>query len=245
MHRIVVINAKGGSGKTTLATNLAACYASRGNHPALLDFDVQGSTMNWLSLRAKNKAPIHGVNACKHDTGMTRSWQMRLPTSVDRVIIDTPSAVNGPDLAEYVRQANIIIIPVLPSPIDIHAVTNFIKDILLLGKMRTIVAANDLNQSSTRIGVVANRVQDNTRVYKPLCQYLASLNVPFVTALRDSHYYTHAFMDGIGVHELQHAPIQPVCKEWQQLLDWIEESPHFPHHPSISSRNRFEQKYNF
>jgi chromosome partitioning protein len=243
MQRIVVLNAKGGSGKTTLATNLAACYASRGHQPALLDFDIQGSAMNWLAQRDKRQAPIHGVNAKKRDTTVTRSWQMRIPSQVNRIVIDTPSAASGPQLTEYVRQAHIIIIPVLPSPIDIHAVTNFIKEILMLGKLRTIVAANDLNQRSTRIGVVANRVQDNTRVYKPLQSFLASLNLPFVAALRDSQYYMHAFVEGQGIHELRDPRLHSLHRQWQPLLDWIEEAPHYPAHPSTTSREQFEEKY--
>ena len=231
MQRIVVLNAKGGSGKTTLATNLAACYAHRGQSPALLDYDSQGSAMNWLMHRPKGQPLIHGVNAQKRDTTVTRSWQMRMPPEVSRIVIDTPSAASGPKLTEYVRQAHIIIIPVLPSPIDIHAVTNFLKEILLLGKMRTVVASNDDHPRATRIGVVANRVQDNTRVYEPLQNYLASINLPFVAALRDSQYYIHAFSEGRGIHELEDPRLHTLHKQWQPLLDWIEDAPNYPAHP--------------
>jgi len=243
MQRIVILNAKGGSGKTTLATNLAACYAHRGQSPALLDYDIQGSAMNWLMQRSKKQPRIHGINAQKRDTAVTRSWQMRMPPEVSRIVIDTPSAASGPELTEYVRQAHIIIIPVLPSPIDIHAVTNFLKEILLLGKLRTVVAANEIDNRSTRIGVVANRVQDNTRVYQPLLNYLASIHLPFVASLRDSQYYMHAFMQGCGVHELQDPRLAALHRQWQPLLDWIEEAPNYPAHPSTTSRQLFEEKY--
>jgi chromosome partitioning protein len=174
---------------------------------------------------------------------MTRSWQMRMPAGIDRVIIDTPSAATGPELTEYVRLAGTIIIPVLPSPIDIHAVTNFLKEILLLGKMRTIVAANDIKNRSIRIGVVANRVQDNTQVYKPLQKFLTGLNIPFITALQDSHYYSYAFVEGVGVHELRDERMHTIYQQWQPLMSWLDEMPNYPTHPSVTSRQQFEQKY--
>jgi chromosome partitioning protein len=222
MHKIIVLNAKGGSGKTTIATNLAACYASRGRFPALLDYDPQGSALNWLQTRSSDQARIHGVEAHKKSMAVTRSWQMRMPKEVDRVIIDTPASIGGADLADYVRQANTIIVPVLPSPIDIHTATNFIKEIMVLGKLK-----GD-NGSSKRLGVVANRVKENTRVYKTLQSFLSSLNLPFVTALRDSQYYVHAYVEGIGIHELRDARIQSLTQQWQPLLDWLDDMPRDP-----------------
>ncbi|WP_455204313.1 nucleotide-binding protein [Kaarinaea lacus] len=223
MHKIIVLNAKGGSGKTTIATNLAACYAVKGRFPALLDYDPQGSALNWLRTRSTDNPKIHGVEAHKKNMAVTRSWQMRMPKEVDRVVIDTPASVSGADLADYVRQADTIIVPVLPSPIDIHTVTNFIKDILVLGKLKTGSEAD--KPGSKRLGVVANRVKENTRVYRTLQTFLASLNLPFVTALRDSQYYIHAFVEGIGIHELRDARIQSLTQQWQPLLDWLDDIP--------------------
>ena len=221
MLKIMLLNAKGGCGKTTIATNLAACYASRGYFPALLDYDNQGSASNWLNIRPENAAPIHGIEAHKQRLTVTRSWQMRMPPKVDRVIIDTPAAPTGQELANYVREANIIIIPVLPSPIDIHATTAFIKEILVVGKLRG--TSREASGSNTRLGVVANRVKENTNVYKSLQNFLASLNLPFVTAFRDSQYYVHAFVEGVGIHELRDTRTQFLRQQWQPLLDWIEE----------------------
>lgn len=224
MHRILVLNAKGGSGKTTLATNLAACYATRGHHPALMDYDIQGSALNWLALRGDKQPAIHGLNAHKRDTTVTRSFQMRLPREIDRVIMDTPSGVTGSELAELVRQADTIIIPVLPSPIDIHTVTNFIREILMLGRVSTTSVASAYDRKTTRLGIVANRVKENTRVYKTLESFLSGLNLPFVTAFQDSQYYIHAFIEGRGIHELEDARIQTLYRQWQPLLDWIDDS---------------------
>lgn len=219
MQKIMVLNVKGGCGKTTIATNLAACYASRGSYPALLDYDSQASASKWLNIRPEHVSPIHGVEAHKQKLTITRSWQMRMPAQIDRVIIDTPAALNSQELTNFMREANIILIPVLPSPIDIHATTAFIEEILVIGKMRSSIS----NGNETRIGVIANRVCDNIKVYQSLQGFLAGVNLPFITALSDSHYYVHAFVEGVGIHELRDSRTHILRQQWQPLLNWIED----------------------
>jgi chromosome partitioning protein len=219
MQKIMVLNVKGGCGKTTIATNLAACYASRGSYPALLDYDPQASASKWLDIRPEHVGPIHGIAAHKQKLTITRSWQMRMPPQIDRVIIDTPAALGTHDLTNFMREANVILIPVLPSPIDIHATTAFIEEILVIGKMRSSLSKD----SETRIGVVANRVSDNTKVYQSLQGFLAGVNLPFVTALSDSHYYVHAFVEGVGIHEVRDSRTHLLRQQWLPLLNWIED----------------------
>ena len=219
MQKIMVLNAKGGCGKTTIATNLAACYAHRGFYPALLDYDPQASATKWLDIRPEHVGPIHGIEAHKQKLTITRSWQMRMPPNVDRVIIDTPAAANNQDLADYMRDASVILIPVLPSPIDIHATTAFIEELLVIGKMRSSLS----NGMRTRIGIIANRATDNTKVYQSLQGFLAGVGLPFITSLSDSHYYVHAFVEGVGLHEIRDSRTQMLRQQWQPLLDWIED----------------------
>ena len=218
MQKIMVLNVKGGCGKTTIATNLAAFYAHRGFYPALLDFDPQSSASKWLDIRPEHVSPIHGIEAHKQKLTVTRSWQMRMPPNVDRVIIDTPAAANNQDLVNYMRDANVILIPVLPSPIDIHATTAFIEEILVIGKMRSSIS----NGNGVRIGIVANRVAENTQVYQSLQGFLASVNLPFVTSFSDSHYYVHAFVEGVGIHEVRDSRTHILRQQWQPLMEWIE-----------------------
>ncbi len=212
MQRILVLNAKGGCGKTTLATNLAGYYASRGDVTALLDYDPQGSSMKWLSLRDPQRPAIHGIAAYQKRNDLTRTFQMRLPTGTRRVIMDAPAGVAGLQLADYVQRVDCILVPVLPSPIDIHAAAHFIQDLLLLGKVRP---------AGVDLAVVANRTRENTRVYRDLRRFLQALNVPFVATLRDSQNHIRAAEQGLAIHELQASRNQLDRQHWAPLTDWL------------------------
>lgn len=215
MRRVLVVNAKGGCGKTTIATNLASYYASQGRAAALLDYDPQGSSMQWLTLRSDEYRAIHGVAAFRKPTsGMTRSWQMRLPAETERLILDAPAGIHGMPLIDLVRESDTIIVPVLPSPIDIHAASHFIKDLLLVAKIRS---------RSIRLGVVANRVRKETRVFQSLQRFLDSLHIPFITYLRDTQNYVRSSEEGLGIHEWQGYKVRHDRQQWEKLIRWIED----------------------
>ena len=214
MRKIVILNSKGGCGKTTLATNLASYFAGQGLATALLDHDPQGSSMRWLSLRPESKAPIYGIAAYERQrSDVTRSWQMRVPPDTRRMIIDAPAGVAGIQLYEYVRSADTILIPVLPSPIDIHAVSRFVQDLLLTGKARAF---------DVRLAVVANRVKPNTLVFQSLERFLHSLKYPFIARLRDTQNYVRASEQGVGIHDLEGSRVAKDRDQWRPLVDWIE-----------------------
>lgn len=213
-RQILVLNAKGGCGKTTIATNLASYYATQGLGTVLLDHDPQGSSMQWLGLREEPLQAIHGIPAYRRPgMNVTRSFLLRLPSGTERVILDAPAGVQGGALIELVRGVDTILIPVLPSPIDIHAASHFIKDLLLVAKVRA---------RSIRIGVVANRVRKNTRVYQSLERFLSSLNIPFVATLRDTQNYVRAAESGRGIHDLHQAHTCYDRRQWQAIIDWLE-----------------------
>jgi len=214
MRRIIVLNSKGGCGKTTIATNLASYYAARGLATTLLDHDPQGSSIRWLDSRSDEYGPIHGVEAYQRARGdVTRSWQLRVPPETERVVIDAPAGIAGQALVEYVTQVDVILIPVLPSPIDIHAASRFIQDLLLVGKVRT---------RDIRLGVVANRVKENTLVFQALERFLNSLRLPFVARLRDTQYYVRAAERGVGIHDLEDSRVERDKEQWSGLIDWLE-----------------------
>ncbi len=214
MKRIVVINTKGGCGKTTVSTNLASYYASHGVHSALFDYDPQGSSMRWLKLRSDDKPNIYGVVAHKNAAqAVTMSWQLRLPVETERLIIDTPPGLKGPELLEQLKGADVILIPVLPSPLDIFATADFIRDLLLQAKVR-------MNQTS--IGIIANRVKKNTVAFQSLERFLNTLNIPVVARLRDTQNYLHATDEGMGIHELKGKNIYMDGQHWKTVMEWID-----------------------
>lgn len=216
VRRILLVNAKGGCGKTTLAINLASYYASEDRHVTLFDHDPQGSSTQWLSLRDERCTPIHGVAAYRRQKSvMTRSFLMRTPAETERVIIDTPAGIHGQQLIDVVRETDTVLVPVLPSPIDIHAAAHFIRDLLLVAKVRS---------RAIRLGIVANRVKKNTVVYRSLDRFLRSLNIPLVAMLRDTQNYVHAAEQGIGIHELKGNQVVKDRIQWKALIKWLDEN---------------------
>lgn len=212
MQRIIVLNSKGGSGKTTIASNLAACFAASGERPTLMDLDPQGSSMRWLRKRPDDVAPIHGIAGFEKPVGVTRSWQMRTPADCRTVIVDTPAAIDPHSLAELTRGMDAVLVPVMPSDIDIHATAKFIADLLLIAKLR---------RSEKRIGIIANRVRINTRVSQSLTRFLSSLDIPLITTLRDTQNYVQSAEVGIGVCEMPRRQVEQDLPQWLELLAWL------------------------
>lgn len=212
-RKIVVLNPKGGSGKTTVAINLAAYYASRGLSPVLMDYDPQGSSTRWLRKRLPEQPAIHGIAAYEKNSRVTRSFLLRIPPGAQRVVIDTPAAVPAQEMPELVRGADAILVPVLPSDIDIHACSKCISDLLLVAKVR---------RSEGRIGVVANRVRRNTLGFDTLMRFLGTLQIPVITTLRDSQNYVRAAELGYGLHEMKPYLVREDTETWLPLVDWLE-----------------------
>lgn len=214
MQRILVLNPKGGSGKTTVAINLACYFASLGDHPLLSDDDPQGSSTRWLKKRTPQQAAIHGLSAFDRNARVTRAWQMRIPPDAQHVIVDTPAAVPAQELPEITKNADAIIVPVLPSDIDIHACSKCIADLLLIAKVR---------RGENRIGVIANRVRRNTLIYQSLMRFLSTLRIPVIATLRDSQNYVRAAELGIGLHEMKAQSVARDLDDWEPLLAWLKD----------------------
>lgn len=208
----LVINPKGGSGKTTVATNVASYFAANGMATALMDYDPQGSTMNWLRLRPTHARRIHGANAAPQKTGL-RTLGMHVPAGTQQLIIDAPAGTSGLVLQDMLSRAHCILIPVAPSPIDIHATANFIRDLLLTGKIR----ANNI-----RLGVVANRVRKANPVYQPLERFLNALNLPLLARVSDSEVFVTAAETGIGIFEMDFAVSATERGQFLPVAEWVD-----------------------
>lgn len=204
MHSIMVLNTKGGCGKTTLATNLASYHVRQGHSVMLADFDPQGSSIDWLTARPEERPSIFGVKAWKDP--------VRAPERPDYLIMDAPAGIHGRELMHLMRHAQHILVPVLPSPIDIRAAAHFIGDMLLTCKA--------MNSSAT-VAVVANRVREQTLIYRDLERFLGSLEIPFIGKLRETQNYIRAAKQGLGIFELPFAMVADDLVEWQPILSWL------------------------
>lgn len=211
--KVVVMNPKGGSGKTTIAMNLAAYYAAHGLSPALTDLDAQASSTRWLAKRTAAQTHILGISPFNIPTNVTRAFAMRIPPEIERIIVDTPAALSKQQFAEVTSGADRIIVPVLPSDIDIQAATRCIADLLLAGKV---------HRSDNRLAVVANRIKRNTVIFRSLMRFLEALKIPIIAVLRDSQHYVKAAESGLGLHEMTGSRVRVDQAHWQSLIDWVE-----------------------
>ncbi len=206
MRHIMVMNAKGGCGKSTIATNLAAYYASEGYETALADYDPQQSSLDWLDQRPEEYAAITGLAA--HKDGLRH-----IPRNADYLIIDAPARSHGPELTMLVKHAETIIVPVLPSPIDIKASAKFIAELLKVGRV---------SRKQAKVAAVANRVRENTLIFEELDEYLNKLRVPYLTSLREAQNYVRAYQRGLGIHELPPYLAWPDWEQWDPVLEWLD-----------------------
>ncbi len=205
MRHIMVMNAKGGCGKSTLATNIASYFADEGYLVALADYDPQRSGIDWLERRPSNRPEIPGVEAYKD--GLKHA-----PRNIDFLVIDAPARSHGKELTDLVRHAETIIVPVLPSTIDMQASDRFIKELKAVGK---------IERKEAKIGVVANRVREYTLIFEELDEHLTSARVPYVAALREAQNYIRAYTRGLGIFELPEYLAWPDWEQWEPLTKWL------------------------
>ena len=205
MRHIMVMNAKGGCGKSTIATSLASYYAVQGHKVALADFDPQQSSFDWAASRPADQPEILGVAA--FEDGFRH-----VPRNTDYVIIDPPARSHGKELTDLVKHAETVVVPVLPSTIDMQATSTFIKELQDVGKVQ---------RKQVKIGAIANRVRDNTLIYDELDEYLTKARVPYIAALREAMNYVRAYTRGLGIHELPEYLAWPDWDEWEPLTAWL------------------------
>ena len=207
MRHIMVMNSKGGCGKSTLATSLAAYYAAEQDAEVVLaDYDPQGSATDWLALRPAERAKITGVQAWK--TGLKG-----VSRAVDIVICDAPARSHGHELTELLKHTETIVLPVLPSPIDMLATSRFIKEVAGSGRLK---------RKQARVGLVGNRVRENTLIFDELDRYLDKQRAPYLTSLREAQNYVRAFTRGLGIFELPEYLAWPDWDQWEPILEWLD-----------------------
>lgn len=205
MRHIMLLNSKGGCGKSTIATNLASYYAVDGKKVALVDYDPQASSLDWLARRPQKSVPIAGIEG--HKEGMTH-----LARNTDIVIVDAPARSHGKELTYLVRHAETIIVPVLPSSIDMLAASKFLAELKKVGRVA---------RKEVKVAVVANRVREHTLIFEQLDEYLDGMRIPYIAAFREAQNYIRAYTRGLGVFELPEYLAWPEWEQWDPLIKYL------------------------
>jgi chromosome partitioning protein len=213
MNTTLVINPKGGSGKTTVTINLASYFAASNVPTAVMDYDPQGSSLNWLRLRSPHAPKIHAANGARHQGVQLRSMAMYVPEPTEQLIIDAPAGASGLVLQEMLDRANCIIVPVPPSPIDIHATANFVSEVLNTARMQS---------RRLPVAIVANKVRRSMPQYGPFDWFLSTLKLSLLARLVDSDVYLKAAEAGIGIFEMEPGFSLAERKQFTPIVEWVQ-----------------------
>ena len=201
MRAILVANPKGGSGKTTLATNLAACLAHAGEAVCLWDLDRQHSSLEWLKLRPSYLPKIVRLDE-----------REQLPKKAQWLVLDSPAGLHGKRLGELVKEAHKVLVPIQPSLFDIAATRDFLDDLKQEKAVR---------KQRTFIGVVGSRVDPRTRAGQQLITYIREHDLPLVGWLRDTMLYVNAAFEGRSIFDLPHWQAERELAMWEPILEWV------------------------
>jgi chromosome partitioning protein len=203
-RRILVANSKGGCGKSTISSNIAAAYAAKGYATSLVDCDPQQTASFWLSRRPGTLPPIYGVVGVDQPSRPTLDWLVRIPRGTERIVIDSPGGIANFRLNDLIERVDVIIIPLLPSAIDIHATTEFIKEIYLSSSFRN---------SSRKLFVVGNRVDKRNKYFHQLNRFLRRLGIEEVMHIPDSYIFLRSIDEGMGVVDMPDASRYSTAKQ--------------------------------
>jgi chromosome partitioning protein len=206
MLKILVASSKGGCGKTTIATNLAAYFALNGKNTVLVDTDRQASSQRWCEKRVGFGAPVLPIS------GVRAGWESRIPADAQCVVVDAPAAIRPGELAELLDDAHALVIPVLPSRIDLEASEVFIGEVAALSKIK---------RGKVAVGLVANRLKPWTTAAQQAVDEIKRLPFPLVGQLRDTQGYV--LMTGLGksIFDYHSEVIRSHQEDWEKLIRWL------------------------
>lgn len=205
MKKILIANPKGGSGKTTLATNLAGYFASKGRQVHLLDLDQQQSSKGWLQRRPPTLPKINRVRSVN---------ALKKKKNVEIVIIDSPAGIRGDKLSDAVKDADWVIVPMQTSTYDINATQVF---------MNILKAEKAVRKERTFVAMLGMRVDMRTKAAANLAQYLAENGFPVVGNLRNAQIYAHTEEQGISIFDIPLYQAKKDIEQWAPLLKWMKQ----------------------
>ena len=205
MPVVLVANPKGGVGKSTLATNIAGYFASRGHAVMLGDVDRQQSARLWLGLRPPAAATISTWEA-QGDGSVVRP-----PKGTTHAVLDSPAGLHGWRFKDVLALADKVIVPLQPSIFDIYATRDFLDRL-----------KESRNAAKTEIGLVGMRVDARTLAADRLHEFVAGLGVPVIGELRDTQNYVQLAARGLTVFDIAPGRVQRDLEQWQSICQWLE-----------------------
>ena len=210
MKTILVASSKGGAGKTTVATNLAAQFALEGKRTVLVDADPQRSSTRWAERRAELESAVLPIDASGR-----RAWRAWLPEDAERVVVDAPAGAMADDLGSFLEHADAVVVPVLPSALDIEATVGFLN---------TLAKVPRVHKRKLPVGLVVNRSKPWTNASQQAVEMLKTWPYPVITQLRDTQAYV--VMAGLGrsLFDYRSAQVREHQADWEPLLKWIKKA---------------------
>ncbi len=214
MPVILVANPKGGVGKSTLASNIAGYLSHRGHTVMLGDIDRQQSSARWLAQRPASVPLVQGWELQSVDG-------LRTPKGVTHAVLDTPAGLHGKKLAQALKIADRVVVPLQPSLFDIQATYDFVQELQ--------DARQDRGNAAQRpsVGLVAMRVREGTLSQQQLQQFIQQLGLPLVAQLRDTQNYVQLAARGLTLWDIAPGRVARDLEQWHELCAWLE-SPTVP-----------------
>jgi len=203
---ISILNPKGGSGKTTISLNLGLFLLSRNHKVVFHDLDPQKSLSDWLKRRPSS---LKSTASYQHEAALMNETMVENRDHQD-YLLDCPAGISGQGLDNVIKLSDAILIPVVPSPIDMDAMTHFYFQLAEIGV------------DGDKVAMIANRAKVYTRFHAKTINHIASYSIPLITTLRDTQNYTLTAANGMGIVDLPYSRAQKDITHWKDIIDWVE-----------------------
>ena len=214
MFRILIANSKGGCGKTTITSTLAGHYARSGRQTCLIDCDPQGSSLAWCQQRPAHRPPLRALAGNESGHGLGAGWGLRLPAQTQVLLIDTPAGLRAHEFAPFARHADVLLVPLVPSALDLRASLAFLDHVRRLPEVR---------RGELRVGLIANRVRERAMSTRDLDATLQHLTQIALARVRDAQIYVRNAALGLSLLEDDSSATRSHREDWAPLLAWLQQ----------------------